>query len=250
MPLLRLLLPRTSISTSGVVVLTIISLVMILVQLCLGLSGQSGLYYAAFGISWGGIAQFKIWQFLTYALVHAHWLHLLVNLLMLWVLGGKVMGVFGRERFGVILVAGVLAGGVLHVVVDFLMERAGVEGMTLVGISGGCFALLLALTTMSPNARLWPIPISGRNLGLGVIIAELLLLLMTPALGVPVFSGMGSIVVDLGEGVFVISHACHFGGAVVGCLLARVLAVPYPSLIDLQQARARAESKVGLDDVS
>ena len=121
----------------------VISLVMVLVQLWVGMSGEPMSQYALLGISWDGIAQFNIWQFLSYALVHANWPHFLVNLLMLWLLGVKVIRVFGRERFLVILVAGVLAGGLLHVVVDVMMVRESFAGMTLVGISGGCFALLL-----------------------------------------------------------------------------------------------------------
>ena len=95
--------------------LAFICLTMILIQVWLsGVAAESRVYYDAFGVSWDGIAHFKIWQLVSYGLLHAHWLHLGISLLMLWVLGAKVIQLLGRERFGVILVAGVLAGGILH----------------------------------------------------------------------------------------------------------------------------------------
>ena len=51
-----------------------------------------------------------------------------------------------------------------------------------------------------------------------------------------------------GEGIFVISHACHFGGALAGWVLARKFLVPGPSLADLQRDRARREAEMELGD--
>ncbi|MFK7910365.1 MAG: rhomboid family intramembrane serine protease [Akkermansiaceae bacterium] len=250
-------MPRINIPIPGVNFLTVISLVMILIQIWLGsmsdengaVSAQSTPYYLALGISWDGISHLRIWQFVTHALVHANWFHLVINLLMLWLVGGRVIHILGHKKFAAIVVAGALAGGLLHVITDFFIIRAGYNGMQLVGISGACLALLLTLTTLSPDSKMWPIPVSGKNLGLGLIFAELLLLLMTPALGLPVFSNLGQIMVDQGGGeLFIISHACHLGGALAGWLLARKLLVPRPSLADLQRDRERRESEMELGD--
>lgn len=250
-------LPRLSIPLPGANFLTAITVVMVLVQVWLGgmadeggaVSTESEPYYMALGLSWDGVSSFRLWQFATHALVHANWFHLGVNLLMLWLVGGRVVHILGQKRFAVIVVAGALAGGALHVLTDFLTVRAGHHGMQLVGISGACLALLLTLTTLSPESRMWPVPVSGRNLGLGLVFAELLLLLATPALGLPVFSRIGGELASRGGGeLFVISHACHLGGALAGWALARMLLVPGPSLEKLQRDRARREAKLGLGD--
>ena len=109
---------------------------------------------------------------------------------------------------------GVLAGGLLHLLTGVLLLRNGYAESYLVGISGACLALLLTLTTLSPNDRFRFLPVSGKNLGLGLIIAELLLWFMHPGLGLPVFSHLGEQLVTWGgPGLFRISHACHLGGA-------------------------------------
>ena len=95
------------------------------------------------------------------------------------------------------------------------------------GVSGACFALLLALIVISPHARLRFIPVSSKNLGLGVVIAEAAMLLLHPGLGLPFFSAIGDQLVLFGAGgLFRISHACHLGGAIAGWWVARRILAP------------------------
>ncbi len=253
----RRFLPNINLPLPGANFITALTVVMIVVQVWLGsmasedgvIRGEMKSYYMALGLSWNGISQWHLWQLITHALTHGSWFHLIVNLLMLWLVGGRVIHILGQKKFAVIVIAGALAGGVMHVLTDYMITSAGHPGTQLVGISGSCLALLLTLTTLSPESRMWPVPVSGKNLGLGLIMAELFLLLMTPTLGVPVFSRMGEIIVDHGgAGLFIISHACHFGGAMAGWYLANRLLVPRPSLADLQRARARHEAKMELGD--
>ncbi len=53
-----------------------------------------------------------------------------------------------------------------------LLPVTGYGASYLVGISGACFALLLALATLSPHTRLRFMPVSGKNLGLGIVIGR------------------------------------------------------------------------------
>lgn len=250
----RRLIPRTQLHLPAVDIITLLTVVMILLQVWLDRAGGplepvAKKYYFMLALSWDGIAHFKIWQVITHALTHGSWFHLLVNVLMLWLVGGRVIHILGQKRFAVILLTGVLLGGALHVLTDYIVVRHSQPGSQLVGISGGCVALLLTLTTLSPDSRMWPVPVSGKNLGLGLLLAELLLWLMTPGMGIPVFSRMGVAMESWGgEGLFQISHACHFGGGLAGWLLARRLLAPAPSLADLQRARARQESELELGD--
>ena len=206
----------------GCDVVTALSIALVLVQVWLMNAAAPTTHFLTLGLSWDGLLHGRLWQFVTYALVHASWVHLALNLLMFWLVGGSVMRLAGQLWFLLIVIVGMFVGGGLHIVFDGLLIRAGYHGSQLVGISGACFALLLTLAVLVPEQRVGFLPLRMRNLGLGLLISELLLLLMTPALGCPGFAFFGELIVHAGYGaLFSISHACHLGGAVVGWLFAR-----------------------------
>jgi len=253
MPIYRRYLSYIKFPLPGADFMTAFTVLAILVQFWLGsMVDKSGFVtaelehnYIVLGLSWSGISQWHLWQIVTYALAHGGWFHLVANLLMLWLVGGRVIDILGQKKFVLIVMVGVFAGGLLHLVIDYVVMGRGYSGTQLVGVSGGCLALLLTLTTLSPASRMWPFRVSGKNLGFGILLAMLLLLLMTPALNVPVFSRMGKIISENGgSGLFVISHACHFGGAIAGWLLASRLLVLRSSLLEHQRARSRWEKKM------
>lgn len=184
-------------------------------------------WYENFGLSWDGFSEGKIWQLLTYALLHGDWFHLLVNLGMLLFVGSKVLTILGRKKFYELIIAGVLVGGIFHLLTSIVLTVNGDEESYLIGISGACFALLMALIAIAPHARMRFFPVSGKNLGLGIVIAEALMWLMHPGLGLPVFSGIGEQMVVWGGGaLFKISHGCHLGGAMAGWWIARGVLAP------------------------
>ena len=207
-------------------------LVLVLLSLHLVFMFAGGLpevfwYYENFGLSWDGICHGKVWQLLSYALLHGDWVHLFINLFILWFAGGQVLQMLGQRKSLEIIAAGVLVGGVLHLLSGILLPVTGYGESYLVGISGACFALLLALATLSPHARLRFMPVSGKNLGLGIVIGEALLWLMHPGFGLPVLSLLGEQMVAWGgAALFKISHACHLGGALAGWWLARRVLAP------------------------
>lgn len=240
----------------GLNMMTAVVVVLFLIQVCLEIAGGptgAPAYYLVLGLSWGGFSQGQLWQLVTYALLHGDWFHLLINVLMLWLVGGRVIHILGTGKCFQIIVFGVLGGGLFHLLTGILMLRTGYMESQLVGISGACLALLLTLTTLSPDSRMWPVPVSGKNLGLGIIFAELILWLIQPGLGLPFFSQLGERAIALGgEGVaamFRISHACHVGGALAGWWVARRLLAPTPSLEALQQMREEREKKMDFGDL-
>lgn len=190
--------------------------------------------YTRLGLSREGIRSFALWQWVSHAVVHVSWLHWGMNGLLLLVLGSRMETMLGSKLLLRILLAGILTGGLFH-----LFASAKV----LVGISGGVFALLLGLTTLSPESRfLVPFRVSGKNLGRGVMVASLMLALLDPDLGLPWLSELGDKWVGLGfESWFRVSHACHLGGALAGWLLARHLLRPRISLERLRRERALRE---------
>ncbi len=209
------------------------------IQIALGWAGgveRVPQVYEIFGLSREGLGRGRIWQLLSHGLLHANGLHFALNGLVLLAVGPRLERIGGLRLWGRLIVAGLLAGGAMHLVAEGAGDRI------LIGASGSVMAALLWLTAVSPGSRMWPVPVSGKSLGLGVLLASAVLTLINPALGLPVFSDWGR---ALGETavpvVFGVSHACHLGGALAGWLGARWTLRPRVTLAQLQRDRRRRE---------
>lgn len=185
------------------------------------------------GLSRDGFSSGKIWQILSYGLLHGTWWHAGVNALFVLVIGSRIEHVAGRAAMMWVMVAGLLGGGAGHLLLG--------SGL-LVGLSGACLALLLLMVTLSPQSRMLPLPVSGKILGMGILVAALALALINPQLEVPGLSAVGMTLVDHGlGGWFQIGHACHFGGGLAGWLCGRWILRPRVTLESLRRDRARRE---------
>jgi membrane associated rhomboid family serine protease len=193
-----------------------------------------------FGLLRANVLDGAVWQLFTYALLHGGLLHAGVNALCIVLLGARVEHVAGACGFFKTMCWGIVGGGIVHV----LLAPGGPLDATLVGISGGCVALLILVTTLSPDSKMWPLPVSGRSLGAGILVTELLLALMHPTLDLPGIGGVGGWLVDVGFGSwFDIGHACHFGGGLAGWMMGRWMLRPRISLKTLQIDRERRERR-------
>ena len=240
-------LPQVHIKRPGLDVATALVVVIISIHWQVARAGGPDYMpdmFVQLGVTWSGFENGKIWQVISYALLHGNWFHLLMNVFMFWLIGGKVIHILGHRMWLKVVFFGILVGGLLHLGTSAVVIKNGFQEARLVGISGACYALLIALITLSPDSKMWPIPISGKNLGLGLILCELLLWLMMPDLGIPMLSQVGAKVIEYGGGgMFQISHACHFGGAMVGWWIARRMLAPSLSLEQLQEMRAKREGE-------
>jgi len=194
--------------------------------------------YRTLGLSRRGFFSGFVWEPLTYAFFHGSWLHVAANAGLLVMFGGRVERILGWLAALRILFGGFVLGGLFHL----LLAPDGGDAAVLVGASGGVMAWLLALTTLSPESRMWPLPLSGRNAGLGLLIGSGLLALCHPALGIPGFSWLGRMAVGAGLGSMAgIGHACHFGGGLAGWVAGRWILRPRLTKDDLARARRRRE---------
>lgn len=201
-----------------------------------GFESVPWLYRDWLGLSREGMGQGRLWQLVTHGTIHANWLHLGLNALALLAVGPRIERIGGTALWWRLMLAGLLAGGLMHLVAD------GSEDRTLVGASGSVMAALLWLTGVSPGSRLWPVPLSGKSLGLGVLIASAVLTLIHPGLGLPVLSDWGrALGPSASDAVFGVSHACHFGGGLAGWIGARWTLRPRVTLAKLQRDRRRRE---------
>jgi membrane associated rhomboid family serine protease len=191
-------------------------------------------WYENLGLSRDGFLSGRIWQVFSYGLLHGSWLHVGLNALFVLLIGSRIEYVAGGAVMIRVMLAGVLGGAAGHLVLG--------SGL-LVGLSGGCLALLLLLTTLSPQSKMFPLPVSGRSLGLGILLAELILALIDPALGLPGFSLLGRNLAEHGmDSWFRMGHACHFGGGIAGWAFGRWMLRPRITLDRLRRDRARREA--------
>lgn len=86
---------------------------------------------------------------LTYMFLHGSWLHLLGNMLFLWVFGDNVEDATGHSRFLVFYLACGAFSGLVHSVV--LPESE----LPLVGASGAVAGVLAAYLMLHPRVRIW-----------------------------------------------------------------------------------------------
>ncbi|MBC8127849.1 MAG: rhomboid family intramembrane serine protease [Gloeobacteraceae cyanobacterium ES-bin-144] len=212
--------------------------IIIVVQLLVESAGGvdlSGKWFETFGLSRDGFFAGNIWQILSYGFLHGNWTHAGVNALFILLIGSRIEFMLGWRTMMCVTFVGVIAGGFWHLLIGVGL---------LVGLSGGCLALLLLLTTLSPQSRMFPLAVSAKNLGLGILLAELVLALMNPALAFPGFENAGKTLVAHGMGSwFQVGHACHFGGALAGWIIGRWILWPRVSLDRLRRDRARREAK-------
>lgn len=197
--------------------------------------GPMALIYSWLGLSQEGFAHHGyVWQLVTHPFLHGSFTHWAGNALFLYYYGGRIHDIFGEREVWRTAAYSVLAGGLLHLIIP--------EGSTLVGASGAAMGLFVALTVVSPESKMLPLPLRARNLRNGVILATLVMLLMIPGLGVPVFGEFGELVVERGGGaLFQVGHACHLGGAIAGYwAMGKYLRKPI-TLAQLQRERAARE---------
>jgi membrane associated rhomboid family serine protease len=199
-------------------------------------------WYETFGLTRGSFLSGKVWQVVSYAFLHGSWIHVVANTGCLLMLGTRLEYYLGSHKLLKTICFGVLGGAVAHLGFAAAGENAG----PLVGSSAACFGLLILITTLSPESRMWPLPVSGRHLGLGLMAGSALLALIDPSLELPIFSQAGQWMVRRGLGSwFLIGHACHLGGGIAGWLYGRWLLRPRVTLERLRLERARREAAGG-----
>lgn len=147
------------------------------------------------------IEQFRGWQLVTYLFLHAGILHLLFNMLTLWMFGVDLERRWGRIAFfKYYFVCGVGAG--LTCILASFLPLAATDDLyrtSTVGASGAIYGLILAYAMLFPTRTIYylifPIPVRIYAIIIGVIV-----LLQS-------FSGGGGV-----------AHFAHLGGLVVGYL--------------------------------
>lgn len=162
-----------------------------------------------FGLNHQGlIGEFKIWQLFSYMFLHGGWLHIIFNLLGLWMFAGDLEDIWGSRLFLRYYLFSGMGAGIFIATMNFVyFSRYGANptiaySPTTLGASGALYGVLLAYGVNWPNREvllyfLFPVKI------------KYLLILF----GVMEF--FGTISSSVGGGS-TISHIGHLGGLISG----------------------------------
>lgn len=122
-------------------------------------------YWEFFALNIEKLSRGYVWQLITFQFMHASTMHLLLNLLVLYLFGRVVEETLGRSRFLKFYLTAGLMGGLLQMFFAFLFPKY--FGGSVVGASAGVFGLVAAFAMMFPQRQLllfFVIPMSARTL--------------------------------------------------------------------------------------
>jgi len=178
----------------------------------------------------------KVWLLLTHMFVHGSFLHILLNMALVYMAGRLVEQVLGKKRFYVLYFGSGLLGAVAQVLVS---------PHPMVGASGAAFGLLVAFGMILWDTRVLaliamviPVRLRARMLVLGVVAVEVVLFTV-------------SLFVPPGREVFLVSdiaHMAHLGGALFAYYYCKMLGFGGGKLMtrdDLRDERERRERRSG-----
>ncbi len=148
------------------------------------------------------------WRFLSYALVHSGWMHLIINMYVLYSFGGVVEEIFSAH-FGVIgslYYVLLYVGGVLFATIFDFGKHKDDMYYNAVGASGAVAAVVFSSILMYPSGSIFifpiPFPLPSWVFGIAFLIYS---------------AYMGK------KGVDNIGHFAHFWGAIFGIVLTIIL---------------------------
>jgi membrane associated rhomboid family serine protease len=148
---------------------------------------------------------------ITSQFLHGGWLHLLGNLLYLWIFGNNVEDRLGRLGFLIFY----LTGGVIAAITQVAIDPA--SPIPLIGASGAIAATLGAYLVFFPGAKVTSLVFLGFFYQLVRVPAAFVLVIW---FGLQLLDGIGSLGVTQGGGV---AFFAHIGGFVFGAVVAWLL---------------------------
>ena len=193
--------------------LMIINAVVFFVQLVAGALGLRDGFIKAFALNpadWNSLLS-PVWQLVTYGFLHDpnNALHLMWNMLMLYMFGTWLEGVVGARRFLVFYLIATVIGGAAQLGVSVVMLQVSAStgwGAPMLGASGAVLGVTIAMATLEPARRIifFIIPMSLKTLAFLVVGKDVVGLLM-----------------DMSQPGGGVAHIVHLGGALTGFLAIR-----------------------------
>jgi membrane associated rhomboid family serine protease len=153
----------------------------------------------AFRSADGGIFElsFYPWQIFTYMFMHGGFMHLLINMFILWMFGVELENLWGSKRFLIYYMLCGVGAGLANLFIAPLFTSTGPT----VGASGAIYGILAAFAFLFPNRLIYiyfMIPVKAKYLILLYMFFDLLPIITRQETGV--------------------AHVAHLGGAIVGII--------------------------------
>lgn len=148
---------------------------------------------------------FLPWQLLTYGFMHGSFMHLLFNMLALYMFGPPLESTWGNRRFATYFLTCVVGAGLLQLVVGWWTLSQGGFAYPTIGASGGVLGLVLAYGLLFPHQKLMIFPIP----------------FFIPARIAVVLIGILSLMAGATGAMPNVAHFAHLGGMLTGWLLIR-----------------------------
>jgi rhomboid family protein len=162
------------------------------------------------GLQSGDVLSPGVLGLVTSMFLHAGWLHLLGNMLFLWIFANRVEDRMGRILFLVFYFVGGIAAGMTHVLVDPTSTEPAV------GASGAISAVMGAFVVLYPRARIQSLVFLGFFYQLIAVPSIIVLGFWFVLQLIDGFASLGA-TTELGGGV---AFFAHIGGFVAGMVLA------------------------------
>ncbi len=159
----------------------------------------------------GTVSAQAILPLVTHQFLHAGWLHLLGNLLYLWIFGDSVEARLGSGRFLVFyLIAGIAAA----------VAQAIVAPAPMVGASGAIAGVLGAYLVLSPTARIRTLVF----LGIFITAVDLpAIIVIGEWLAIQLLAGLELMRIAPHRATENVAYVAHLGGFLAGIVLVRLL---------------------------
>ena len=178
---------------NGVKLLLIIN---IAVFVLMELSGQKNILFQLFGLVPRAVLQeYRLWQTFTYLFLHGGWIHILFNMLVLWMFGKDLERDWGKNEFLIFYFVCGIGSGLITVLANINSP------IVIVGASGSIYGVLVAYGFTYPNRTVYlygifPLKVKYVVLGFGII----------------------AFVASLSITQSKVSHVTHLAGMIIGII--------------------------------
>jgi membrane associated rhomboid family serine protease len=133
-----------------------------------------------------------IWQIVTYMFLHGNLIHILFNMLFLWMMGSEIERLWGSREF---LKYYMITGGGAGLVNVLVQPRSTIPT---IGASGAIFGLIIAFALTFPDREIllyFFIRIKAKYFAVLVGLLELLALFLLPSAPIARFAHLGGLVI-------------------------------------------------------
>jgi membrane associated rhomboid family serine protease len=172
---IKLKLSQLNVLEKIIVVNVIVFLLGLLLQLLQEATRQSSLMWFELPSEFSDFI-LKPWSIITYAFVHYDFLHILFNMLWLYVIGQLFLNLFSPKLALNVYFLGAISGGLLFILCYSLFPQVFLTGNRLVGASASVRALLIFICAYLPNKeiRFFTFNLKLWYFGLGIVILDVL----------------------------------------------------------------------------